>query len=136
MNVEQAKQVLRENGYYVANLWTNDDVLSKFLCTDDEAQEILDMALQNPATMEQIWLAIDVAGEVIGLTPFIRDKNGDELAVEDSVEVDEPSNNDLHQHSFIGNIKKFKDGNVLVEDMDGDLFEVESGKVVLTKDKY
>ena len=66
----------------------------------------------------------------------IVDKIGDQLDVEDSVEVDEPTGSDMHQHSFIGNITGFKNRNVIVEDMDGDSFEVESHKVQLTHDKY
>jgi hypothetical protein len=65
--IEQAKQVLRDNGYYVDNLWSIEDVLSNYSCTDDEAQEVLDMALQNDATMEQIWYTINFHAEEIGL---------------------------------------------------------------------
>ena len=66
--IEQAKQVLRDNGYYVDNLWSVEDVVSNYNCTDDEAQEVLDGALQNDATMEQIWYAINFHAEEIGLT--------------------------------------------------------------------
>ena len=66
--IEQAKQVLRDNGYYVDNLWSVEDVVSNYNCTDDEAQEVLDGALQNNATMEQIWYAIDYHAEEQGLT--------------------------------------------------------------------
>jgi hypothetical protein len=66
--IEQAKQVLRDNGYYVDNLWSIEDVVSNFNCTDDEAQEVLDLALNNDATREQIWYAINYHAEEIGLT--------------------------------------------------------------------
>jgi hypothetical protein len=66
--IEQAKQVLRDNGYYVDNLWSVEDVVSNYNCTDEEAQEVLDGALQNDATMGQIWYAIDFHAEEIGLT--------------------------------------------------------------------
>ena len=66
--IEQAKQVLRDNGYYVDNLWSVEDVVSNYNCTDDEAQEVQDGALQNNATMEQIWYAIDYHAEEQGLT--------------------------------------------------------------------
>ena len=57
------KNELKERGYFVDNLWTIDDVQSRFNCTDDEAQEVLEQALTNDATMEQIWLAIQFHGE-------------------------------------------------------------------------
>jgi hypothetical protein len=67
ITVEQAKEILEKNGYYVGNLWCVDDVKAKFKCTDEEAQDVLDGALQNEATMQQIWYAIDVHGENDGL---------------------------------------------------------------------
>lgn len=60
-SVEYARQLLKDNGYYVENLWHIDDVKSKKECSDDEAYDILDNALQNEATYEQIWMGIDYA---------------------------------------------------------------------------
>ena len=57
------KNELKERGYFVGNLWTIDDVQSRFNCTDDEAQEVLEQALTNEVTMEQIWFAIQFHGE-------------------------------------------------------------------------
>jgi len=65
--IEKAKALLKENGYQVYNLWHIDDVKSKFECTDDEAHGVLINALQNDATMEQIWFAIDFHAEEEGL---------------------------------------------------------------------
>jgi hypothetical protein len=57
--IEKAKKTLRDAGYFVDNLWHIDDVYSRFTCDPETAQDILNGALTNPATMEQIWLAID-----------------------------------------------------------------------------
>jgi hypothetical protein len=67
--IEQAKALLKSNGYQVDNLWCVEDVKHKFNCTDEEAQNVLYRALTNDATMEQIWLAIDITGEAEGLEP-------------------------------------------------------------------
>ena len=67
MNVEEAKAVLKANGYFVDNLWSVDDVKSKFNCTDEEAQDVLFESLTNEATMEQIWFSIGEFGEILGL---------------------------------------------------------------------
>jgi hypothetical protein len=67
-NIEKAKKLLEENGYQVQNLWQVEDVQFRYNCTDDEAHEVLIDALQNDATMEQIWYAIDFHAEEIGLT--------------------------------------------------------------------
>lgn len=63
MNVEQAKEVLKANGYFVDNLWCVDDVKDNYKCSDEDAQEVLDKALTNDATMEQIWFAIKMVAE-------------------------------------------------------------------------
>ena len=63
ISTQVLKNELKERGYFVGNLWTIDDVQSRFNCTDDEAQEVLEQALTNDATMEQIWLAIQFHGE-------------------------------------------------------------------------
>ena len=65
--VIEAKKVLKESGYFVDNLWHIDDVKSKFKCDDDVAQEILNQALTNEATMEQIWFSIGEFGGMEGL---------------------------------------------------------------------
>ena len=68
MTVEQAKAVLRQNGFFVDNLWHIDDVKLNYNCeSDEQAQAILDGALTNDATMQQIWYAIEVYAEEDGL---------------------------------------------------------------------
>lgn len=60
--ISKAKQVLKDAGYYTDNLWTVSDVKIKFDCTDEQAQGVLNKALNNDATIEQIWFAIDMIG--------------------------------------------------------------------------
>lgn len=55
----KARELLKRNGYYVNNLWTTGDVTQNYNCSDEVAYEVLDSAMQNDATMEQIFLAID-----------------------------------------------------------------------------
>ena len=65
--IEQAKELLKANGYFVDNLWYVEDVKTKFKCTDEQAQVILDRALTNEATMEQIWFSINEFGSIDNL---------------------------------------------------------------------
>lgn len=59
-----AREALREAGFYVDNLWHIDDVKGRYDgCDDTTAQHILDQALTNSATMEQIHFAINAAIE-------------------------------------------------------------------------
>jgi len=67
ITVKQAKKALEDAGYFTGNLWTVKDVQGKFECDDQEALEVLSQALENEATMDQIWFAIEHHGEEQGL---------------------------------------------------------------------
>lgn len=67
MNVEQAKQVLTDAGFYVENLWSIQDVQAIFKCDDETAQNILDKSLTNEATMQQIHFSIREFGTMNNL---------------------------------------------------------------------
>lgn len=69
--VQEAKDTLKDKGYYIDNLWSVSDVQSKFNCNEDEAQTVLDKALQTPNTMEQVWIDIEYFGNEQGLAPLI-----------------------------------------------------------------
>jgi hypothetical protein len=58
--IEQAKAILKQHGYFVDDLWRVNDVTDRYECTEEQAQEVLDNALTDEATIEQIWLAIDL----------------------------------------------------------------------------
>jgi hypothetical protein len=60
-DVLEARALLRSKGYFTDNLWTTDDVTENYECTQEQAQQVLEMALTNTATIEQIWYAIDDA---------------------------------------------------------------------------
>ena len=59
--IQEAKAILREAGYFVGNLWHVNDIKDRYECDNATAFEILDNALTNEGTMEQIWFAIDFA---------------------------------------------------------------------------
>ena len=55
MTIEQAKQVLEDNGYFVDNLWHIQDVRSKSdNISDEDAMGVLEQALTNDWITEQI----------------------------------------------------------------------------------
>jgi hypothetical protein len=56
----ELREELSRRGFYTSNLWHVNDVKERFNADDDDAQEILDSALTNDATMGQIWLAIEM----------------------------------------------------------------------------
>lgn len=70
---DEAKEVLEKSGKYLGNTWCLEDVQASYKCTDDEAYEVLDQALQNDATMSQIWFAINFHAEDNGLEKKIID---------------------------------------------------------------
>jgi len=64
--INKAKQVLREAGFYVDNLWSIQDVRDDDNeLTDEQKMQALDMAFDNEYTTEQIFYAIDVSVEII-----------------------------------------------------------------------
>lgn len=123
-SVEEAKAYLTEQGFYTGNLWCVDDVQANYDCTEEEAQEVLDGALNNEATMEQIWYAINYHAENDGL------ERKKKFSIGESVEVPKPDDSDIHNHSFVGVIKSFRNGNAIVEDGDNDTFEIEIERLI------
>ena len=66
MTTAQAKEVLRNAGYFVDNLWSIDDVINvDDSLSKEQAMQVLSMSLTNDATMEQIWYSIQVATEIL-----------------------------------------------------------------------
>jgi len=57
--IEQAKAILKQHGYFVDNLWSTQDVTDRYECTEEQAYDVLDKALTNEWVMEQIWFSID-----------------------------------------------------------------------------
>ena len=61
--VKEARQTLKDWGYFTDNLWSVEDVQHIFNCSNEEAQDVLNIALTNEGTMHHIWTAIRIAGE-------------------------------------------------------------------------
>jgi len=64
IQTENAKDTLRDAGYYVDNLWHINDIINGFKCTDDvQAYKILDKVMTSEQTavhiFEQIGLIIE-----------------------------------------------------------------------------
>ena len=59
MTTEQAREVLRNAGYYVENLWSINDVYTEGIdISDDDKYDILDKVLQGEWIMENIHISI------------------------------------------------------------------------------
>lgn len=67
MNTTEAKQALREAGYFIDDLWHVDDVknATEVSLSTEQAMRVLSMSLTNEATMEQIWMSIQMATEIL-----------------------------------------------------------------------
>ena len=66
-SIEEAREFLIEKGFCPGNLWSVQDVIHHYDCTEDEAMGVLESALENDATMAQIWCAIDIHAQEEGL---------------------------------------------------------------------
>jgi hypothetical protein len=49
----------------------------------------------------------------------------EDFDVDDRVQVPEPAGGDLHNHEFVGTIVGFREDYAQVEDMDGNVFDIE-----------
>jgi len=65
--VKELKRLLEQQGYYTDRLYQLEDVQAKFDCTDEQAQKVLDNAMNNEATTNQIWESIDCAADVMDI---------------------------------------------------------------------
>lgn len=67
MNIHEAKQALRDAGYFIDNLWHIDDVknATEVSLSTEQAMQVLSMALTNEATMDQIWYSIQISTEIL-----------------------------------------------------------------------
>tara|TARA_R110002020_G_scaffold208419_2_gene414151 strand:- start:791 stop:1045 length:255 start_codon:yes stop_codon:yes gene_type:complete len=65
--IADAKELLRENGYYIYTLYHVDDVKSMYDCTDSQAMEIIEFAIDNDGTANQIWENMRYFAEYMGL---------------------------------------------------------------------
>lgn len=63
INIEQAKQLLKDNGYFVDNLWQTEDVKMNYQCTEEQAQKVLNRVLQYDAIYELVWEGIKYEAE-------------------------------------------------------------------------
>jgi hypothetical protein len=59
----RARALLRSKGFFVENLWNVDDVLQNYNCNRGKAYDVLSIAMNNEATIEQIFLSIDYTCE-------------------------------------------------------------------------
>lgn len=67
MKSKEAKKILTDLGYYTGSLWSIEDVTDHYKCTDEEAFEVLEMALTNSYIKSEIMEAIKIASEQLNL---------------------------------------------------------------------
>ena len=82
--IQQAKQLLKDNGFYIENLWHVDDVKfganseDKYIeCTNNEAYEILSEAIEQESINESIFDNIQAINEAKFRTMNIYTKKGE-----------------------------------------------------------
>lgn len=67
LNIESAKQFLKDNGYFVDNLWSVHDVQNNYNCTTEEAQTVLSDVLESDRIKQEINEAIDIVASGFSL---------------------------------------------------------------------
>ena len=64
MKIEEAKQVLRDAGFQVENLWSLPDVMDNYDCSEEDAMDLLEQTLTNDHVMETIWESMDIIADI------------------------------------------------------------------------
>lgn len=59
--IDEAKALLKSVGYFTDNLWHIDDVKSLYKCTDEQAYEVLEDALNTDTSFESVWESVNMA---------------------------------------------------------------------------
>lgn len=67
IDIENAKQVLRENGYFVDNLWQTCDVKNSYECTEQEAYNVLSEVFDTDNIQQEIAEMIWHIAEIMNL---------------------------------------------------------------------
>lgn len=67
MKVEEARQVLKDAGFQVANLWSLQDVMDNYECSEEEAMNLLEQTLTNDHVIESIWASMDIIADINGI---------------------------------------------------------------------
>ncbi len=60
IKTSKARTILKESGFYVEDLWHCDDVKCMYECTEEEAQKILGLALNDDIITKNILSAIQL----------------------------------------------------------------------------
>lgn len=62
----------------------------------------------------------------------MKDSKGDEIEIGDFVIVPEPNDSDFHNYEFEGRVVSFHNEFVVVEDMDGDSYNIEPERLTIS----
>ena len=65
VSTQDLRNELELRGYQIDNLWHIEDVMQNYDCDSEVAQEVLIKALNNEATIQQVYLAIDIVAEEV-----------------------------------------------------------------------
>ena len=60
LSTDELKELLANKGFYTGNLWHISDVQQNYVCEDDQAMEVLEVALENEYIVSQTFDAIDM----------------------------------------------------------------------------
>lgn len=74
LTVNQAMDFLKEQGYYINNLYMLEDVTNYFDITDEGAEKVLDATFNNEYVSEEINLMIRETAEAMGFS-YLEDED-------------------------------------------------------------
>lgn len=75
LKIHEAKELLRKAGYYVEKLWSVEDIIGSYACAEEQAQQVLNKALNLESVMDEIWFAIKFVADDMNLKKLKEDDN-------------------------------------------------------------
>lgn len=67
LDIENAKELLKREGYFVDALWTTDEVTMNYKCTEEQAHTVLFEALTDDGTEQQVYEMIHEVARIMNL---------------------------------------------------------------------
>ena len=107
-----------------------------FVCIQMDIPNVEDRSSEVHRVLDLMNLDLDdgINANVEIITNVLDESNiidADDYDIGCSVIVPDPNDTDIHNHSFVGTIKDFRDDNAVIEDMDGYCFEIETNRLTL-----
>lgn len=76
IEIQKAKKLLKDAGYYMDSIWSVSDIMFSFKCDESTAKKVLHEALSSESLFEDAWFHIKSEAKRLKLIPKTDDEKG------------------------------------------------------------